>query len=149
MIAFGSRKIRHQCFAPNKDQADVVNHLTGEPLKEKRNVLVESARIARGQVKDLKELNQADYDAVFFPGGFGAAKNLSDFASKNGELTVDSDVQRVLQDFHQNKKPIGLACISPVLAAKVFGEQKVGLTIGSKGEGWPYGETIGKGFEVD
>jgi len=145
LISFGSRKLKYQCFAPNKDQSEVINHLTGEVQKEKRNVLVESARIARGNVKDLKELNSEDYDAVFFPGGFGAAKNLSNFATKGTELSIDPEVERVLQDFHSNSKPIGLACISPVLAAKVFGaSDKLKITLGNKGEGWPYKDAIGK-----
>ena len=147
MIAFGKNKVNFQCFAPNKEQTEVINHLKGEPQNEKRNVLVEAARIARGNIKDLKELNHSEFDAVFFPGGFGAAKNLSDFASKGAELTVDPEVERVLRDFHANRKPIGLACISPVLAAKVFGKSdKVKLTVGNKGEGWPYQGTIGKKF---
>jgi enhancing lycopene biosynthesis protein 2 len=119
--------------------------LTGQPLKEKRNVLVESARIARGKVKDIKELKADEYDAVFFPGGFGAAKNLSDYASKSADLTVDKEVERVLLDFYKNNRPIGLACISPVLAAKVFGGNKkaLHLTVGGKGDKWPYQGTIG------
>jgi len=143
LIAFGKHNINFQCFAPDKEQSEVINHLKGEPQNEKRNVLVESARIARGNIKDLKELSHSEFDAVFFPGGFGAAKNLSNYATKGPELTVDPEVERVLRDFHANRKPIGLACISPVLAAKVFGESnKVALTVGNKGEGWPYGGTI-------
>ena len=106
--------------------------------------MVESARIARGQVKDIKELSAENYDAVFFPGGFGAAKNLSDYASKGADLTVDKEVERVLLDFYKNMRPIGLACISPVLAAKVLGgAKKLQLTVGSKGDKWPYQGTIG------
>lgn len=144
MIAFSSRKIRFQCYAPNKDQTEVVDHLTGQTMDEKRNVLVESARIARGNVKDIKELKSDGYDGVFFPGGFGAAKNLSNFASENANLIVDEEIERVLRDFHEHRKPIGLACIAPVLAAKVLGSgRKLGITVGDKGEEWPYGGTIG------
>jgi len=92
-------------------------------------------------------LGQEEFDAVFFPGGFGAAKNLCSFASKGTDLTVDPEVERVLKDFHSHSKPIGLACISPVIAAKVFGQfDKVKITLGNKGEGWPYQDAIGNSF---
>jgi enhancing lycopene biosynthesis protein 2 len=119
-----------KCYAPNIKQAHVVNHLTQTPTEESRNVLEESARIARGDIDDIKNLNVDLYDAAFFPGGFGAAKNLSNFAfTQDAEYTVIPEVEEVLKKFHQNKKPIGLCCISPILAAKVFPNCKV--TIGS------------------
>lgn len=139
-IALSEKKVKFQCYAVNKTQTDVIDHLTGKPMNEKRNTMVESARIARGKVKDIKELDQTNYDAVFFPGGFGAAKNLSDFASKGADMTLDSEVERVLKIFNENQKPIGLACIAPVLAAKYFGAagKKVTITLGSKGDHWPH-----------
>ena len=142
LIALGARGITFQVFAPNKNQAHVLNHLTGEEINQERNVMVESARIARGQVKDLKDLKASDYDAVFVPGGFGAAKNLCDFGFKGADMSVDPGVEAVLRDFHQNKKPVALACISPIIAAKVFGSQGVTLTLGNKGDGWPYQGSI-------
>ncbi|CAG2060056.1 unnamed protein product, partial [Timema podura] len=116
----------------------------GSPVEgESRNVLAESARIARGVIKPLAELKASSVDAVIFPGGFGAAKNLSDWAVKGKDCTVLPDVERVLKDFHASKKPIGLCCISPVLAAKVL--PGTTLTLGqndNKSGKWPYAETI-------
>ncbi|XP_056288506.1 glutamine amidotransferase-like class 1 domain-containing protein 3, mitochondrial [Pseudoliparis swirei] len=107
-------------FAPNVDQMHVVDHLTGEPSQEKRNVLVESARLARGNILDLATLSAKDHDAVIFPGGFGAAKNLCTWAVQGKDCTVNDEVKAALQAFHGEGKPIGLCCIAPVLAAKVF-----------------------------
>lgn len=126
-------------FAPNKKQMHVVNHLTGEEEKgEKRNVLVEAARIARGNIKALDECDADDFDALVIPGGFGAAKNLSDFATKGAELTVDSTLEEIMVKFHANGKPIGLCCISPTIAAKVFGEKGCVLTVGDEEESEKY-----------
>ena len=100
--------------------------------------------IGNSRSSGVKELSSENYDAVFFPGGFGAAKNLSDYASKGADLTVDKEVERVLLDFYKNMRPIGLACIAPILAAKVLGgAKKLQLTVGSKGDKWPYQGTIG------
>jgi enhancing lycopene biosynthesis protein 2 len=112
-------------YAPDAEQAHVVDHQTGQEMEQTRNVLSESARIARGAVKPLSELNSAQADAVVFPGGFGAAKNLSDFGFKGAEMTVKADVERVLKDFNSAGKPIALCCIAPLLAAKVFGTSGV------------------------
>ena len=100
-------------------------------------MLVESARIARGKIAPLSELRAADYDALFFPGGFGAAKNLSDFATKGADCTVLPDVERVVNEFHAAQKPIGLCCIAPVIAARVFGArgpEGCSLTVGGPSE---------------
>jgi enhancing lycopene biosynthesis protein 2 len=110
----------YQCFAPDKPQMHVINHLTGEVTGESRNCLVEAARIARGDCKPLASLHARDYDAIVFPGGFGAAKNLCTFAIDGQQMTIDPHVERVLKEFHAAGKPIGLCCIAPVLAAKVF-----------------------------
>ncbi|TNV75987.1 hypothetical protein FGO68_gene2334 [Halteria grandinella] len=146
LIALSKHASEYKIFAPNIPQAHVVNHITGEEQKETRNVLVESARIARGNISDLKTLDSTQFDAILLPGGFGAAKNLSTFAFKGAEMTVNEDIQKVLQDFHKANKVIGLACISPVIAAKVFGTQSGGpgvtLTLGQKGEKWPYNGSI-------
>lgn len=107
-------------FAPNIDQMHVINHLKGEPSGETRNVLVESARLARGNVQDLSKLSVGDHDAIIFPGGFGAAKNLCTWAVQGKDCSVNDEVKATLQAFHGAAKPIGLCCISPVLAAKVF-----------------------------
>ncbi|XP_076021799.1 glutamine amidotransferase-like class 1 domain-containing protein 3, mitochondrial [Genypterus blacodes] len=107
-------------FAPSIEQMHVVDHLKGAPAEEKRNVLVESARLARGDIKALSELSVKDHDAIIFPGGFGAAKNLCTWAVEGKDCSVNGEVKATLQAFHSEGKPIGLCCISPVLAAKVF-----------------------------
>ncbi|MCI0366035.1 MAG: isoprenoid biosynthesis glyoxalase ElbB [Phycisphaerales bacterium] len=106
--------------APDIDQFHVINHQTGQPSKEQRNVRAESARIARGPVKDLADVHGDQFDAVILPGGFGAAKNLCNFASAGAECQVNPDVARVLTEAHEAGKPIGLICISPTIGAKVF-----------------------------
>lgn len=131
LIALDRRGADVLCAAPNVDQADTVNHASRKPAAEKRNVLVESARIARSRIRDLAKLTESDLDAVILPGGFGAAKNLSDFAAKGAGCTVNPDVTRILKEMHLARKPIGLACIAPVLAAKVLGGSAPALTIGT------------------
>ncbi|XP_029980629.1 glutamine amidotransferase-like class 1 domain-containing protein 3A, mitochondrial [Sphaeramia orbicularis] len=124
-------------FAPNIDQMHVVNHLKGEPSEEKRNVLVESARLARGNIQDLSKLSVKDHDAIIFPGGFGAAKNLCTWAVQGKDCSVNDEVKAALQAFHGEGKPIGLCCISPVLAAKVFPGCEITLGL-EKDEKYPY-----------
>ena len=118
----------YEIFAPNIEQHHVINHITGEEMNEKRNVLIESARIARGDIRDLNEFNADDFDAIIFPGGFGVAKNLSDFAFKGPELTVLPAIEKSIKDMVKANKPIGALCISPVVIAKVL--KDVELTIG-------------------
>ncbi|NXD19069.1 GAL3B protein, partial [Spelaeornis formosus] len=134
-----------QMYAPDVPQMHVVDHSKGQPAEaESRNVLVESARIARGKIASLAKLTTADHDAVIFPGGFGAAKNLSTFAVDGKDCKVNKEVERVLKDFHKAGKPIGLCCISPVLAAKVLSGAEV--TVGheeEEGGKWPYAGTAG------
>ncbi|KAM8814949.1 glutamine amidotransferase-like class 1 domain-containing protein 3, mitochondrial [Rhynchonycteris naso] len=132
-----------QIFAPNVPQMHVIDHTKGQPSEsETRNVLTESARIARGKITDLAQLNAANHDAAIFPGGFGAAKNLSTFAVDGKDCKVNKDVERILKDFHKAGKPIGLCCIAPVLAAKVL--RGVEVTVGheqEEGGKWPYAGT--------
>lgn len=109
------------CMAPNVDLS-VINHLTTLETGEKRNVLVESARIARGSIRDIKEVKSADLDAIIFPGGFGAAKNLCDFALKGAAASVNPEVARLLKEMATAKKPIGAICIAPALIAAVLGK---------------------------
>lgn len=125
-----------QCFAPNTNQAHVVDHIEGKPVPgEQRNVLRESARIARGNISPLSELRVSGFDALFLPGGFGAAKNLSDFAFEGAGCSVDPEVEQAILSFHSANKPIGMCCIAPVIAAKVLGTKANGpgceVTIGS------------------
>ncbi len=120
-------------MAPNIEQA-VVNHLTGEPVEGvTRNVLEESARIVRGDISDIAEVNATDLDALFIPGGFGAAKNLCDFAFKGSDCTVHPEVARLIKEIVAAKKPLAAVCIAPALIAKVLGDNKIApqITIGT------------------
>lgn len=128
LLAIARNGAKYQCFAPDVEQAHVINHLTGEEMPEKRNVLVEAARIARGDIKPLSEYSAEDYDAIIFPGGFGAAKNLSTYAFDGADLKVIDEVEKVVLDTVAEKKPIGALCISPVIIAKVL--ENVKVTIG-------------------
>lgn len=128
MYAIARNSARYEVFAPDMEQYHVVNHLTGELMNEQRNVLIESARIARGAVKPLTDYEPEKFDALVIPGGFGAAKNLSSFAFDGVECIVQRDVVNAIKDTHSNGKPIGALCIAPVLLAKVLGN--VTLTIG-------------------
>lgn len=119
----------YQCFAPDVAQMHVVNHLTGQEAADSRNVLVESARIARGAIKPLSEFDAGAVDAIVFPGGFGAAKNLCSFAVDGPECTVNPDVERAIKAMRAAAKPIGALCISPAILARVLGG--VELTIGT------------------
>lgn len=121
-------------MAPNVEQYHVVNHLTGEVTQEKRNVLTESARIARGKIKDMAEVTAADFDALVFPGGFGAAKNLTTFAFDGASCSILPDVKRLVQETVEAKKPIAAICIAPVILAKVFEGTgiKTQITIGNE-----------------
>jgi enhancing lycopene biosynthesis protein 2 len=124
----------YQCFAPDIPQMHVINHLTGEPAKgETRNVLVEAARIARGNIQNLASASVDDFDALLVPGGFGAAKNLSDFAVAGAAMTVQPDFLKLAREFHKLGKPIGLICIAPVMAAAICGEG-ARCTIGNDAE---------------
>ena len=107
-------------MAPNIDQLHVINHATGEEMNDSRNVLVESARIARGNIKDIVEITSDDVDALIFPGGFGVAKNLSDYAMAGAECSINPDVQRLSKDIHNDGKPIGVICIAPAMMAKIL-----------------------------
>ncbi|MBQ0794769.1 isoprenoid biosynthesis glyoxalase ElbB [Zhongshania sp.] len=131
MLSLENHGASYQCFAPNIEQLHVINHLVGEVAEgESRNVLVEAARLARGEVKDLADALPADFDAVIVPGGFGAAKNLSDFAVNGADMTVQKDVLQFVQAMHKAGKPTGLICIAPTMAARIFGDG-VKCTVGS------------------
>ena len=122
------------CMAPDVDQMHVVNHFTGEDSAgEKRNVLVEAARIARGEIKDIATVKADELDAIVFPGGFGAAKNLSNFAVKGENCDVHPDVLRLVKEFAAKKKPQAALCIAPAMMAKIYEDapKKPTLTIGN------------------
>lgn len=132
LLAIAQNGALYQCFAPDTDQAHVINHLTGEEMNETRNVLVESARIARGNVRALSSFHAADYDALIFPGGFGAAKNLSDFAFKGANCSIHPDVVKAVKAMVKADKPIGALCIAPVVITRILGDGEV--TIGNDSE---------------
>ncbi|MBK9090117.1 MAG: isoprenoid biosynthesis glyoxalase ElbB [Holophagales bacterium] len=120
------------CLAPDVAQKHVVNHLTGQPAEgETRNVLVEAARIARGKVKSLSGFDPSTLDALVLPGGFGAAKNLCDFAFRGADCEVHPEVARIVGAVHAAGKPVGALCIAPVLLARLLGSEKPKLTIGT------------------
>ena len=129
LLALDRAGVTIKCFAPNVD-FDVVDHRTGKATGERRNVLVEAARIARGDIADLSEARADDLDGVVLPGGFGAAKNLSDFASKGTECEVHPALVKLLRDLHAAGKPIAAICIAPAVVARALGEHHPSLTIG-------------------
>lgn len=131
MLALDQSGAEVSFFAPNEDQMHVVDHTKAEPVVgEKRNVLKEAARIVRGKISDVKSADASNFDALIFPGGFGAAKNLSDFAVNGPDCKVNASVEKLIKDFYSSGKPIGFICIAPALAAKVIGDG-VKLTIGT------------------
>ena len=119
------------CFAPDKAQLQSTNHRTGKPSGETRNVLIESARIARGRIQDLADAKADDFDAVLLPGGFGAALNLCDFGVNGSDCKVDPSVERFLTEMRDANKPIAALCIAPVIVASLFGATGVRVTIGN------------------
>jgi enhancing lycopene biosynthesis protein 2 len=130
LLALDRAGAGYQCFAPNIEQMHVINHLTGEVAEgESRNVLVEAARIARGDVKDLATARAEDFDALIIPGGFGAAKNLSDFAVKGAECSLQPDMERFARAMAEAGKPAGYVCIAPAMVPRIYGDAKV--TIGT------------------
>tara|TARA_R110002124_G_scaffold287216_1_gene471406 strand:+ start:102192 stop:102851 length:660 start_codon:yes stop_codon:yes gene_type:complete len=129
-LALDKAGARYSCFAPDINQHHVINHINGEEMPEQRNVLIESARIARGAINALSEFDADDFDAVLLPGGFGAAKNLSSFAFDGAEGTVNPELAVALQAMKSAGKPIGALCISPTILAKLFGDAGVEVTIG-------------------
>lgn len=135
LIAFSQENMDVQVFAPNRDVYHVVNHLNGELCAdETRNILVESARIARGKVKPLSQLQVSQFDALVFSGGFGVAKNFCDFAFQGTQAKLQEDIKQVLVEFIQSKKIVSALCIAPVLLALVAKELKlknVHITLGS------------------
>ncbi len=130
MYAIEKHGASYQCFAPDIEQTHVVNHLLGEVVDDSRNVLIESARIARGKIKPLSAFSALEYDAIVFPGGFGAAKNLSNYAFSNGDnYTVEKEVAAVILEMIAERKPVGAMCIAPVLVAQVVNNATV--TVGN------------------
>ena len=143
LLALERAGARAICTAPDMVQTHVINHLTREAMDEKRNVLVESARIARGDIIDVKEIKAGDLDALILPGGFGAAKNLSDFAEKGPDSSVHPEVERLLQEMRAASKPIGAICIAPATLTRALAEHAPLVTIGTDGGTAAAIETMG------
>lgn len=119
------------CMAPGGNQHDVVDHAVNRPMSETRDIFVESARLARGEIRRLADVTADDLGALIFPGGFGAAKNLCDFAVAGSGCTVLPEVEELVLDMHGRKKPLGFMCIAPVIAARVLGRFTPELTTGA------------------
>lgn len=131
LLSLAEKNITYQCFSLNKPIPKVTSHLTRSPLKDSsRNMLDESARIARGDIKDLSQLNPSEFDLLCLPGGFGAAANLCDFATKGENCHVDPEVSKTIRAFHDQKKPIVAICIAPILIAKALQDFEIELTLG-------------------
>lgn len=153
LLAIDQQGAAYQCFAPDIIQHHVIDHRTGEASDEVRNVLVESARVARGSIKPLSEFDADAFDAVIFPGGFGAAKNLSSFAFDGADCSVDGGVASAVTAMLSRGKPIGALCIAPAFIAKIIPGAKVTIgedaataaaieTMGGKHQRSGHGEVI-------
>ncbi|WP_025673508.1 isoprenoid biosynthesis glyoxalase ElbB [Salinivibrio socompensis] len=131
LLALEKNEAQWQCFAPDIDQHHVIDHRTGEPMNETRNVLTEASRIVRGDIHSLTELNVEAFDALLVPGGFGAAKNLSDFAYNGDPVQVHQDMFAVCQAFARAEKPAGYMCIAPIMIPQIYPKGVKG-TIGNE-----------------
>ncbi len=130
LISLAQYNLQYECFAPSVEFSEV-DHLTKEETGKKRNVLSESGRIARGKIKPLSDLNVQDFDGLVMPGGYGAAKNLSTFATQGSEGSVQENVASAIAKFHESSKPIMAVCIAPAVIALALGKKGVNVTIGN------------------
>jgi enhancing lycopene biosynthesis protein 2 len=128
MLAIDKRGFVYEMFAPDIEQYHVINHITKKEMPEKRNVMIEAARIARGNIKNINKFSVKNFDAVVFPGGYGVAKNLFSYALDGVHANVLPHIEKIIKDTHAAGKPIGALCISPVLIAKILGN--ITVTIG-------------------
>ena len=132
LLSIEQHGCEYQCFAPNRPQTEVVDHLTEKQVKnEERNILVEAARIARGKILPIEQFKAENYDALFFTGGYGVAKNLCDYAYKGVAMEVQPDVARAILEMHEAGKPIGAMCVAPVMLARLIPD--VCVTLGAEG----------------
>lgn len=148
LLSLSERGAEAVCVAPDADQSQVVNHVTGKPVQERRNILIESARIARGHIRSLREVKTTELDAVILPGGFGAAKNLCSFAQDGPSCRVNPDVERFIKEMHQAGKPIGALCIAPAVVARIFQGAGIRVTIGSEAEAAQAIEAMGQHHQI-
>ena len=147
MLAIDRRGWKYQCFAP-EGGFDAVNYLTGGDENCQRDILVESARVARGDIKPLDEYRVADYDALALPGGMGAARNLSDYAYEASRMEVRVDVEEAILATYRSKKPVLAMCIAPMVLAKVLGPYGVSLTLGGENTAARVAEELGAHCQV-
>jgi len=151
LLAIDEHGAEAVCLAPDVDQHHVLNHITGEEMPERRNVLVESARIARGQIRSLAKCSTDEIDALIIPGGFGAAKNLTKWAFKGPEGDILPDVKRIIREMVMSGKPVGGLCMGPTVIAKALEGSGISasLTVGTTEAPSPYEiEAISKGMET-
>lgn len=141
LAAIAEAGAKYQCFAPDMEQHDVVDHYAGREVPERRSVLREAARIARGDIKPLSEFRVEDYDALAFPGGFGAAKNLSTYAFAGKNATINAEVKDAILGMHKAEKPIAALCIAPVLLAIAL--RKGAITLGQECDASKDAEAMG------
>ena len=118
LLALDQAGAEYQCIAPNMQQHHVVNHITGDEMNEKRNVLIESARIARGNIKPIEDVSSKDFDGLMMPGGFGAAKNLTEWAFSGPDGKIHPEVRRIINEMVLDNKPVVAVCMSPTVVAK-------------------------------
>ena len=131
LLSIEQHHCEYQCFAPNRPQTEVVDHLTEKVIKEERNILTEAARLARSKILPIEKYKAEDYDGLLFSGGYGVAKNLCDYAYKGADMEVHPDVARAILETHEANKPIGAMCIAPVMLAKLI--SGVCITLGNDG----------------
>ena len=150
LLAIDENRGEAVCMAPNIDQHHVVNHISGDEMPEKRNVLIEAARIARGAISDLAEISVENLDALVIPGGFGAAKNLTKWAFNGPDGEIEPDVKRIISEMVKAGKPIVGICMGPTVIAKALegAGLKEHLSVGTTEEASPYEiDDISKGLE--
>ena len=132
LLSLEQHHCEYQCFAPDRPQTEVIDHLTEKKVcNAKRNILVEAARLARGRVLPIEVYKAEDFDGLLFSGGYGVAKNLCDYAYKGADMEVQPDVARAILETHKAHKPIGAMCIAPVMMAKLIPD--VCVTLGTEG----------------
>lgn len=130
MLSLSQNNVEMYFLAPDREQLDVINHINGKEKQEKRNIMVESSRISRGKIAPLASADANNFSAVIIPGGFGVAKNLSNFAIKGSDCEIDKDLLTFCRKIHEQGKPMGLMCIAPVMLPKIL-NKTVKLTIGN------------------
>jgi enhancing lycopene biosynthesis protein 2 len=131
LLAIDRRGADAVACAPDVMQMHVVDHVTLEiQAGAVRNVLAESARIARGCIRDVAHVTAGELDGLVLPGGYGAAKNLSDFVANGRACTVHPEVARLVREVHAQRKPIAALCIAPTVIARLLGSERPVLTIG-------------------